>query len=275
MEPSFPHPQIEALRVGWCESVSSTIEIGHSLSEESWLLPSPCPGWRLKDLISHLIGVEELLLNPNQVLPSSTAEKPWIKNDFGRFNEVAVDLRRDHLGAEILAEFTTLVEARDAAWQREIRQPEEETFFAPVGTLPLSLLLWRRVFDSWAHNQDLRMPLGTVGDLDGCAAALVYRQVAQLLPMIFAKKCVASPGTSVGINTTGPGAFTYGAKVNDQGRGEFLKTSPENPTVSIQMSTHDWYLLTCGREGREKIAPEIEGDHDLGQRVLTNFAVTP
>ena len=275
MDTSLLHPQIEALRVGWLESVSSTIEIGRSLSEESWLLSSPCPGWRLKDLISHLIGIEEHLLNPVDELPSFSEEKSWIKNDFGRFNEVAVYVRRERLGSEILAEFADVVERRSTAWKQEARQPEEETFFEPVGTLTIGFLLWRRVFDSWAHNQDLRMPLGLTGDLDGKAAALVYRQASKLLPMTFAKKCDASIGDSIALSITGPGAFNYGAIINEQGRGEFLVSLPKTPTASIEMSTHDWYLLICGRDGRDQVTPLIQGDQDLGRRVLENFAITP
>ena len=150
METSLPHPQIEALRAAWEESVRSTISIGQNLTEEEWCQLSPCPGWRMKDLISHLIGIEELLLDPTEVLIPSTTEKPWIKNEFGSFNEVAVDLRRDRLGAEILAEFIRIVEKRNTAWSFEQRTPEIEVFFAPVGTVPLGLLLWRRVFDAWA-----------------------------------------------------------------------------------------------------------------------------
>lgn len=275
METRLPHPQIEALRAGWEESVRSTISIGESLTEEGWLKPSPCPGWRLKDLISHLIGIEEHLLGRTQVSTRSTSDNPWIKNDFGRFNEVAVDLRRDRLGAEILAEFGEVVEARNAAWMLEQRTPDVGVFFAPVGTLPLSLLLWRRVFDAWAHNQDLRMPLGLNGDLDGKAATLVYQQVVQLMPGIFAKKSTAPIEASIALSITGPGGFNYGAKVNDQGRGEFVKEPLVNPTVSMRMSTHDWYLLTCGRDGSEKTTLEIEGDQDLAKRVLANFTITP
>ncbi len=275
MDTSLLHPQIEALRVGWLESVSSTIEIGRSLSEESWLLSSPCPGWRLKDLISHLIGIEKHLLDPVDELPSFVEEKDWIKNDFGRFNEVAVYERRERLGSEILAEFAEVVERRNADWREEVRQPDEETFFEPVGTLTIGFLLWRRVFDSWAHNQDLRMPLGLTGDLDGKAAALVYRQASKLLPMTFAKKCGASIGDSIALSITGPGAFNYGAIINEQGRGEFLVSSPQTPTVSIEMSTHDWYLLICGRDGRDQVTPLIHGDQDLASRVLENFAITP
>ena len=275
METSLPHPQIEALRAAWEESVRSTISIGQNLTEEEWCQLSPCPGWRMKDLISHLIGIEELLLDPTEVLIPSTTEKPWIKNEFGSFNEVAVDLRRDRLGAEILAEFIRIVEKRNTAWSFEQRTPEIEVFFAPVGTVPLGLLLWRRVFDAWAHNQDLRTPLGLTGDLDGKAAALVYHQATKLLPMTFAKKCGASIGDSIALSITGPGAFNYGAAVNDQGRGEFLVSLPEKPTVSIEMSTHDWYLLACGRDGRDQVAPLIHGDQDLGQRVLENFVITP
>ncbi|HUW77820.1 MAG TPA: maleylpyruvate isomerase family mycothiol-dependent enzyme [Candidatus Nanopelagicaceae bacterium] len=275
MQPTNPHPQIQALRAAWEETVQSTIAIGQTLSEAQWLLPSPCPGWRLKDLISHLTGIENLLLDPAETITLLVAEKPWVKNEFGQFAEVAVDLRRGNTGAEILAEFEEVVAERGSAWRSEVRAPEEETFFAPVGMLPLGTLLWRRVFDSWAHNQDLRMPLGLSGDLDGKAAEAVYRQVARLIPAIFAKKCAAPIGSSAWLTITGPGAFSYGAVINGDGKGEFLKTIPENVSASIEMSTHDWYLLTCGRDGRENAKVELAGDLNLAAKVLENLTITP
>lgn len=277
MAAPVPPAQIEALRTGWLESVESTIAIGRTLTEEQWSLPSPCPGWQIKDLISHLTGIEEFLLDETSLTAplDYSSEKPWIKNDFGRYNEVAVGLRRARRGEIILAEFEEVVAARNAAWLTESRDPGVEITFAPIGTLTLGHFLWRRVFDCWAHNQDLRTPLGLRGDLDGQAAALVYRQVAKALPMVLAKKCAATGGSSAVIEVTGVGGFTYGAKVNDQGFGEALAETVSEATTTIRLSTHDWYLLTCGREGRESVVPVIYGDQDLAQKLLGNFVITP
>jgi len=269
------HPQVEALRVGWEESVRSTILIGKSLSEADWLKLSPCPGWRLKDLISHLIGIEEILLEPDLIVTESAIEKPWVKNKFGQFNEVAVDLRRERLGSEILSEFEKIVDFRNAAWKVDTRAPELEVFFAPVGQVQLGLLLWRRVFDAWAHNQDLRMPLDLTGDLTGKAINLIYPQVAKFFPAVFAKKCEAPVGATISITITQPGSFIYGARINDDGRGESVREPISNPTVTIKMGAHDWYLLTCGRDGREKATLEITGDSELANRVIANFAIAP
>lgn len=275
MAEPIPHPQLEALRVGWEESVRSTISIGKSLTEEEWLRPSPCPGWRLKDLISHLIGIEELLLDPNQVITEAIGDRPWIKNEFGQFNEIAVDLRRNRTGAEILVEFERIVEVRNAAWKVEPRTPDTEVFFAPIGQVQLGLLLWRRVFDAWAHNQDLQIPLELVGGLDGKAIALIYPQVAKFFAITFAKKCAPPAAATISIVITGARGFAYSARINEQGRGESVKEPIANPSASIRMSAQDWYLLTCGREGREKVVLEIGGDQELAERVIANFTIAP
>src|SRR5581483_9415322 len=44
------------------ETWGSLAEACHALVTQEWALPTPCPGWDVKDQLSHLIGIERLLL---------------------------------------------------------------------------------------------------------------------------------------------------------------------------------------------------------------------
>ena len=52
------------------ETLRATIDVGQQLSDDEWELPTDCPGWTVKDHVSHLIGTERML----QGLPLSEIE---------------------------------------------------------------------------------------------------------------------------------------------------------------------------------------------------------
>ena len=63
-----------------------------TLTPEQWAAPSLCAGWSVRDVCSHLIGMELELLGepaPAHRLPSDLLH---IRNEVGRHMEIAVDL---------------------------------------------------------------------------------------------------------------------------------------------------------------------------------------
>ena len=74
------------------------------LSDDSGTLPTDCPGWTVKDHLSHLIGIERMLLGDPSP-PSLTEVPAHVRNPFGEINEAWVEARRPVPGSEVLAEF--------------------------------------------------------------------------------------------------------------------------------------------------------------------------
>src|SRR5580658_711228 len=73
------------------------------LSETEWALPTECPGWDVKDQLSHLIAIERTIMGE--------AAPEWdgpvgdhVKNDFARSNEAWIAVRRPRPGADVRAE---------------------------------------------------------------------------------------------------------------------------------------------------------------------------
>ena len=76
------------------ETWRSIIAVGQELSEEDWERATDCPGWSVKDHVSHVIGTERML----QGLPPADVELedlPHVKNAIGEFNEREAEVRRE------------------------------------------------------------------------------------------------------------------------------------------------------------------------------------
>ena len=84
----------EGLKETWAGLAEACLE----LSSAEWALPTECPGWDVKDQLSHLIGIERSILGE--------APPKWdgplgdhVKNDFAAMNEPWVAARRPLEGA--------------------------------------------------------------------------------------------------------------------------------------------------------------------------------
>src|SRR6266481_3584705 len=83
----------------------STADLLAGLDEKEWDLPTDCPGWTVRDQVSHLIGVESMLLGrpaPPEVDPATA---PHANGPMGLVNEAWVAARRGKSPAEMRAEF--------------------------------------------------------------------------------------------------------------------------------------------------------------------------
>ena len=56
--PGIGEPVIEELTEVW----ASVVVACEQLDDEQWDRPTDCPGWSVKDNLSHLIGIERMLL---------------------------------------------------------------------------------------------------------------------------------------------------------------------------------------------------------------------
>ena len=65
---------------------ASISELGASITPAEWDIPTDCPGWSVRDNVSHLIGIERRLLGfPND--PPLSEYPAHVKNEIRKWGE--------------------------------------------------------------------------------------------------------------------------------------------------------------------------------------------
>ncbi len=262
--------QMRAYTAAYEQTVRSTLALAGTFGEADWDRPTECPGWTVKDQLSHLVGIElELLGEPPAEV--DVPEFEHIRNVFGRSLERAVHARRPVPGPAVAAELADALERRLAQIpgidpERVVRLPEGRD-----GTY--TELMRVRAMDCWTHEQDVRRAVGRPGNLDAPAAHCFWELLSRGLPLIVARRAKAGPGRSVAFEITGPPDFHVAVRVDDEGRGHWAE--PGNPDAALAMEWETYVRLTAGRCTADAVDVRVSGDRDLGDRVLAHMALTP
>jgi len=253
----------------------SIVALGADLDANQWRAMTDCPGWTVQDNVAHLIGIEATLLGrpaPDHAAPDG----PHIKNDIGKMNEVWVDWYRRKSGPEVLDAFRGVTNERMVV----LRACSEADFGAaswtPVGPGTVRDLLPFRIFDSWAHEQDMRRALGRPGDLDSAAASVAMDRIGGALGYVVGKKVAPADGTTVVFDVRGAVGRVISIGI-DGGRAHAIDPEPADATVRISMDVETFLALGCGRwQANEAVGDgrvELVGDETLGRRVVGELNV--
>jgi uncharacterized protein (TIGR03083 family) len=253
---------IPALTDAFEQTVRSTAEVGGTLTEAEWALPTECPGWSVQDVVSHLIGVELMLLgepDPDHTLPDGL---DYLRHETARRLELAVDIRRPLPPAAVLAELASVLDRRlgqlrDMA--ADGADPEVDTLF--WGRQPLSWGMRTRVFDAWAHEQDIRRATGRQGGLDSPGAQVSHAFLSRVLPTV-AHRAGLPDGTAVRFDVGG-----------EQEIHETVGDGP--PQVSVSTDWETFVRLACGRVDPGLAKVDGTGNPEQVRRVLAALTVTP
>jgi uncharacterized protein (TIGR03083 family) len=148
------------------EQRATLIDLLCNLDEVQWKQPSRLPGWSVQDNLSHLTG--GVSLNVGEPWPDHelVGEMPYLRSDFARWMEIAVDYRRARPGGDVLDEWAD----KTAALIKLLAEPgrfEEEIDGVLGRRVKRNDILGIAVFDWWVHEQDMRAALGRPGHVDG------------------------------------------------------------------------------------------------------------
>ncbi|MGH3343944.1 MAG: maleylpyruvate isomerase family mycothiol-dependent enzyme [Carbonactinosporaceae bacterium] len=258
----------------WEQTARSTYALCEKLLNRDWERATDCPGWSVRDVVSHIIGLEREMLGeptPEHHLPSDLVH---IRSDTGRHMEIAVDRRRHHTPPEVLAELAEVVERRFRDLRHGDTAPDTPVP-SPLGTMPYERLLSMRVFDVWAHEQDIRRAVRQPGNLEGPAARLSRDVIVEALPRVVAKNSKAPPRSSVVFDVTGPESFVRSVHVDEGGRGSLTHDLAFAPTTTLGMEWETFVRLACGRVRPDRADVSVAGDERLAGRVMTAMVITP
>jgi uncharacterized protein (TIGR03083 family) len=254
------------------------VSLCEGLADEQWARPTDCPGWSVQDNVAHMIGTERMLLG-EQPDAEPVDDAPHVRNDIGKANEQWIATYRARSGREVLDEFRAVTQRRldalrgmsDDDWSRE--------GFTPEGPGPYRQFMAIRVFDCWYHDQDIREALDEPGYLDGPVADLSLGRIPPRgLPYVVGKKAGAPPDSTVVFEVAGSPPLVAAVHVPPEGRAVLLDSAPVDPTVTLAMDRRTFSRLAGGRwngdRARSGDGLRIEGDRDLGNRVVDNMAFT-
>ena len=250
---------------------ASVTEVCTGLTDEQWHTPTDLSGWDVQDNLAHLIGTERLLHG----LPATEhrgALGEHVRNPIGEFNEHEIDARRGRRGDEVLAEWVELSEARLARLRGAADEEFATAMMTPTGPGTLATFLELRVMDCWAHEQDIRRALGRRGNLDSPVAAHALGRMLLTLPIVVGKRAACAEGEAVRFVLTGDLPADVLIQVRD-GRAGVVAPGTVAPAATVTIDSEAFLLAALGRRRPAPDAVVLDGDRELGERVLANLAM--
>ena len=245
------------------------------LTVEQWDHPTCLPGWSVRDVFSHVIGVESGLLG--EATPSiDVSHLSHLRNPIAEANERWVEALRPLPGPETLDRLDDVTGRRLAALDTMTQEDFDAPSWTPVGKDETYGRFMRiRHYDCYLHEHDIRYaldlpPREDVGDLDSALA-----EVATGLGYIVGRRARLPQGSRVRIDLTGEAPRTFLVQVDD--RAVLVDELEEDPTVGLELSTTLFLRLTGGRHDRG-VDPDREvlrsGDPALARQLVERLAFT-
>jgi len=271
------HPSLQSSIDAWTHSIEAITELVTPLVEGEWNKATCLPGWSVRDVVSHVIGLECEMLGDPRPIHTLPRDLYHVRSESARRMEVQVDVRRHHTAPEMLSELEYTVIRRSRQLRNESRQPDA-VVRSPLGEdRSLEFVLQQRAFDVWAHEQDLRRALGKPGNLDSPGAQITRDLLVKVLPGVVAKRAQAPADSAVVFDVSGPLEFLRTVRIDAEGNATIDGSVSLGPTVTLALDWDTFHQLACGRVRPAAVADQIkvDGDSELADAILTNFAVTP
>ncbi|WP_053742771.1 maleylpyruvate isomerase family mycothiol-dependent enzyme [Streptomyces sp. NRRL WC-3618] len=271
------HPTLQPYADAWTHSIEAISELVSPLVEGEWNRRTPCPGWSVRDVVSHVIGLECEMLGDPRPIHTLPRDLFHVTNEHQRYMEMQVDVRRHHTAPEMTSELEYTVIRRNRQLRNESREPGAMIRGLHGQETALVDAMRTRAFDVWVHEQDLRTALGRPGNLDSPGAHVARDVLLERLPKVVAKDAGAPRSSAIVFDVHGPLEFLRTIRVDINGRGT-LETSPAlGPAAAFTLDWETYFRLACGRVTPEAAADRIkaEGDPGLTAAILHHFAVTP
>ena len=247
------------------------------LSKEQWQTPTPLPGWRVHNVVAHMIGTESSLQGlkpPDADIDLTTLDH--VRNEVGAVNEAWVRHLSSESGDVLLQRFRSITADRCEVLSDMSVDEWNAPTPSPVGLESFGRFMRVRLFDCWMHEQDIRDGIGSPSsdvELSGTAARLSLDEIAATMGYVVGKLGKAPEGSRVAIELTGPLARTIRVAVD--GRAQVVDDfGGFDSTASICL---DGLLLARLAGGRtdDTAGVALGGDTEVGARIVErlNFVI--
>jgi uncharacterized protein (TIGR03083 family) len=246
-------------------------ELLQSLDESQWALPTACPGWTVKDIALHVLGVElgnisyrrddhAVTSSPDTSLGEWLAgfNEQWVAASRRISTPLLIDLL-DSAGAKLEAHLATL----------DLDIVDAHVSWAGSDAVPRWLDVAREYTERWVHQQQIRDATNRPGMIDATYAGPVIATFVHALPVAFAA-ADKPDGTSVVVEIHGAGGGAWSV-VRTGTRWRLQQGAHDHPTARVTTTVDNaWRLLTRNAAARP---PTITGDESLGRPVQEAVAI--
>ena len=228
---------------------------------------TPCPGWSVRDVLSHLLGTESMIHGA----PTPMFEEPWpeyVRNPIGEINEAFVAARRGQPGLEVLDEFRECANRSLEALRALDEDAWAKVGWSPEGERPYYRFQETRVLDSWIHLQDIRDALLEPADDHGVGEEIVINRFEAALPYVVGKKMQVPDGTLMQLNLVGRLGRTILLTVQGD-RAFAVQTAQEVPALEVTTPVALFWRRAAGRISAGAFltasATNIRGNRDMAR----------
>ena len=236
------------------------------LTAEDLARPSLCPDWDVRGVISHVIGVEQVL---DGWEPSTEDPPPFRQLRAFQAEVAGLD------PADFAARMAAITSSRLADLRSRDPSVVDVPSITPTGIGTYGGFLRIRVFDLWVHARDIAIPMGEQLDDSGAAAELALAEVAGSIGYIVGKKIGLPDGKSVVFHVTGGVSRDLAVVVDGRARAV---EAVESPDVEVTADVGTFVMLAAGRvDPQEQIdAGTISwtGHAEWGERAARTLAYT-
>jgi uncharacterized protein (TIGR03083 family) len=152
------------------------------LGDDDWRAPTRCESWTVQDVVAHVVGVNAFWHASVQAGLAGTPTRVLAGFDPATTPDLMVAPMRELAPAEVLAQFVSSNEA----FLGELAELDENGWStvaeSPPGHVPIRVLAYHALWDSWIHERDVALPLGLTPPVEPDEVASCLRYAAALSP---------------------------------------------------------------------------------------------
>jgi uncharacterized protein (TIGR03083 family) len=249
-----------------------------SLGPADWDRPSPCPGWTVLGLCSHLVGDDLGFLarhrdghfgTPGPAGASETEFIAWLDG----LQDEWVDAAR-RLSPRIVADLLEWAGPQLAETVRgeDPRARTADVSWAGTEAAPAWLNHARELSEYWIHRQQLLQATGRPSDLRADLAGPVLDGLRWAYPFRLGQ-APAEPGDTVTISVTGPVTLAWHLVATPAG-WEYRDGPGTRMVASLEMTTEQaWRLLTNNLPAAGRSSVAASGDETVLGILLRTRAI--
>ncbi len=252
----------------YCDVLNEIVQDVAGLSDADGAKSTDCPGWTVKDQISHIVGLEQSLggaPEPDVTLP----DYDHVSGDFPIYMESHVEARRALPVVSVIDELTSMTPRRITQVENEVAQGDIEVA-GPLGSSrKLSVNMPIRVLDLYAHQLDIARALDRELPVDGHIADFVIERCFLAWNALLPRKAEGAGIITLGIGT--PHEYSEDIDLGHDAEGESV------PQAAITGSRDTMLKLAMGRGDLDQVLNEanVSGDSSVIDAVKPLLAFTP